>query len=83
MITSMLNAEDIFNQGLAQAGETRFAGEQKRRGLLFEADQYRFQRKAVKRKAKMQLITGIANLGAKGFGLSGATGAPTPTGGAK
>jgi hypothetical protein len=75
-ITSALNAQDIFNAGLTRGGETRFAGAQQERGLLFEAEQFKFQRKASKQKAKMDMITGIVNTGFGAFGAHKGTTAP-------
>ena len=58
-ITSSLNTLDIFEAGFNQANETRYAGEQKRRGLLYEAEQYKYQRDLSKQMAKTKLITGL------------------------
>ena len=68
-ITSALNSNDIFNAGLTRGAESRFAGQQQKRGLLFEAEQFKFQRKASKQKAKSQMITGLVNTA---FGAYGA-----------
>ena len=67
-ITSMMNMNDIFNQGLTQGAETRYQGAQVGRGLLFEADQYKYQRKMSKKTAKMKMITGAAKTITGGMG---------------
>lgn len=84
LITSALNMNDIFDAGLAQGAETRYAGAQARRGLLFEADQYDYQRKLSKRKAKAQLTTGLFKTATAGLGgFMGAGGSFGGTGGSK
>jgi len=67
-ITSMFNMNDIFNAGLTRGSEIRYQGKQAERGLLFEADQYKYQRKMSKKKAKSQMITGLFNAAASGVG---------------
>ena len=81
-ITSALNVNDIFNAGLTRGAETRYAGQQQKRGLLYEASQYKYQRKASKQKAKMQMITGVVNTGFGAFGAQKGATAPK-IGGAK
>jgi len=75
-ITSALNVNDIFNAGLTRGAESRYAGQQQKRGLLYEASQYKYQRKASKQKAKMQMITGVVNTGFGAFGAQQGTTAP-------
>jgi hypothetical protein len=90
-ITSRFNANDIFNDGLNRAAETRFAGRQKERSLLFEANELGFQRKLSKRTAKTKMFTGAINtvmggLGGQfgaGGGAGGAKGGSTPKGAKK
>lgn len=69
-ITSMFNMNDIFNAGLTRGSEIRYQGKQAERGLLFEADQFKFQRKMSKKKAKSQMITGLFNAAAGGVGAA-------------
>tara|TARA_R110002153_G_scaffold135186_1_gene284657 strand:- start:169 stop:804 length:636 start_codon:yes stop_codon:yes gene_type:complete len=69
-ITSMFNMNDIFNAGLTRGSEIRYQGKQAERGLLFEADQYKYQRKMSKKKAKSQMITGLFNAAAGGVGAA-------------
>ena len=67
-LTSILNTEDIFNEGLNRGAETRYAGKLAERSLLFEADQLGFQRKLSKSTAKSNLSTGILKSGIAGIG---------------
>ena len=62
-LTSILNTEDIFNEGLNRGAETRYAGKLAERSLLFEADQLGFQRKLSKSTAKSNLISGVLKTG--------------------
>jgi len=69
-ITSMFNMNDIFNAGLTRGSEIRYQGKQAERGLLFEADQFKFQRKMSKKKAKSDMIKGLFNAAASGVGAA-------------
>ncbi len=67
-INSMLNMQDIFNQGLNTGAEIRYAGKQTERGLLFEAGQYDYQRQLSKQSAKNKLTTGLIKTAVGGVG---------------
>jgi hypothetical protein len=57
-ITSMMNVNDIYDSALTQASETRYAGEQTRRGLLWEAEQHVYQGNAARYTGSVKALTG-------------------------
>ena len=77
-ITSQLNTNDIFDAGLNAGAETRYAGSQKERGLLWDAEQYKYQRKLSKSTAKTNMWTGLLKTGTSMAGAGmGTTGSGT------